>query len=105
MDWWTLWTHVDFVDARGLVDGKKSGVRETLAANGQRGGMRLIQKHGGYKRLKSFQVAQLVHDVTVRFVERYIDRFSRTRHELVWRSCAETPGVNARPKTVEDFAT
>ena len=30
----------------------------------------LIPKHGGYRRLKSFQVAQLVYDVTVRFCER-----------------------------------
>lgn len=27
----------------------------------------LIPKHGGYRRLKSFQIAQLVYDVTVRF--------------------------------------
>jgi len=32
----------------------------------------LIQKHGGYRRLKSFQVAQLVYDVTVRFCEKYV---------------------------------
>ena len=44
---------------------------------------KLIGKHGGYARLKSFQVAQLVYDVTVRFCERYIDRFSRTRDQMV----------------------
>lgn len=43
----------------------------------------LIPKHGGYRKLLSFQVAQLVYDVTVRFVERYIDRFSRTRDQMV----------------------
>ena len=43
----------------------------------------LIPKHGGYRRLKSFQVAQLVYDVTVRFCERYVDRFSRTRDQMV----------------------
>jgi four helix bundle suffix protein len=43
----------------------------------------LIPPHGGYKKLKSFQVAQLVYDVTVRFVEAYIDRFSRTRDQMV----------------------
>jgi hypothetical protein len=26
--------------------------------------------HGGYRRLKSFQVAQLAYDVTVRFCDR-----------------------------------
>lgn len=43
----------------------------------------LIPVHGGYRKLKSFQVAQLVFDVTVRFVEAYIDRFSRTRDQMV----------------------
>jgi four helix bundle suffix protein len=43
----------------------------------------LIPKHGGYRRLKSFQVAQLVYDVTVRFCDRYIDRYSRTRDQMV----------------------
>ncbi|MEZ4601473.1 MAG: four helix bundle suffix domain-containing protein [Syntrophotaleaceae bacterium] len=43
----------------------------------------LIPSHGGYRNLKSFQIAQLVHDVTVRFCDRYIDRFSRTRDQMV----------------------
>lgn len=43
----------------------------------------LIGKHGGYARLKSFQVAQLVYDVTVRFCERYVNRFSRTKDQMV----------------------
>lgn len=43
----------------------------------------LIPKHGGYRNLKSFQVAQLVYDVTVRFCDRYIDRRSRTVDQMV----------------------
>lgn len=43
----------------------------------------LIPKHGGYRKLKSFQVAQLVFDVTVRFCDRYIDRRSRTHDQMV----------------------
>jgi four helix bundle suffix protein len=43
----------------------------------------LIPKHGGYRKLKSFKVAQLVYDVTVRFCDRYIDRRSRTRDQMV----------------------
>jgi four helix bundle suffix protein len=46
-------------------------------------GEALIPKHGGYRKLKSFQIAQLVYDVTVRFCERYVDRFSRTRDQMV----------------------
>jgi four helix bundle suffix protein len=43
----------------------------------------LIPKHGGYRKLKSFQIAQLVYDVTVRFCDRYIDKRSRTHDQMV----------------------
>lgn len=43
----------------------------------------LIPQHGGYRHLKSFQVAQLAYDVTVRFCDRYIDRGGRTRDQMV----------------------
>jgi four helix bundle suffix protein len=43
----------------------------------------LIPKHGGYRRLRSFQLAQLVYDLTVRFCERYVDPRSRTRDQMV----------------------
>ena len=43
----------------------------------------LIPKHGGYRKLKSFQIAQLVYDITVRFCERYVDRRSRTVDQMV----------------------
>lgn len=43
----------------------------------------LIPKHGGYRKLKGFQVAQLVYDITVLFVEKYVDRFSRTQDQMV----------------------
>jgi four helix bundle suffix protein len=43
----------------------------------------LIPKHGGYRKLKSFQVSQLVYDVTVRFCDRYVERRSRTHDQMV----------------------
>ncbi|HDZ12960.1 MAG TPA: four helix bundle protein [Bacteroidetes bacterium] len=43
----------------------------------------LLPKHGGYRKLKSFQIAQLVYDVTVRFCSRYIDKRSRTHDQMV----------------------
>ncbi len=42
----------------------------------------LIPKHGGYRKLKSFQIAQLAYDVTVRFCRRYIDRRSHTKDQM-----------------------
>jgi four helix bundle suffix protein len=43
----------------------------------------LIPTHGGYRKLKSFQIAQLCYDVTVRFCDRYIDKRSRTHDQMV----------------------
>lgn len=43
----------------------------------------LIPKHGGFRKLKSFQVAQLVYDVTVRFCDKYIEKRSRTHDQMV----------------------
>ena len=43
----------------------------------------LIRKHGGYRKLKSYQIAQLIYDFTVRFCQRYIDRRSRTCDQMV----------------------
>jgi four helix bundle suffix protein len=42
-----------------------------------------LPRHGGYRRLKTFQLAQLVYDVTVRFCDRYVDRRSRTHDQMV----------------------
>jgi four helix bundle suffix protein len=43
----------------------------------------LIPKHGGFRRLKSFQVAQLAYDFTVLFCDRFVDRKSRTHDQMV----------------------
>jgi four helix bundle suffix protein len=43
----------------------------------------LIPRHGGYRKLKSFVVAQLVYDVTVRFCDRYVARSGRMRDQMV----------------------
>ena len=43
----------------------------------------VIARHGGYRKLKSFQLARLCYDVTVRFCERYVPAGSRTRDQMV----------------------
>src|SRR5207302_2423535 len=44
---------------------------------------KLIPLHGGYRKLKSFLVAQLAYDVTVRFCDRYIGKRDRTHDQMV----------------------
>ena len=43
----------------------------------------LLLPNGGYRRLKSFQLARLIYDITVYFVEFYIPADSRTRDQMV----------------------
>ena len=42
-----------------------------------------IPPHGGYQKLLSYQKAQVVYDATVSFCERFIDKRSRTRDQMV----------------------
>src|SRR5438552_9102281 len=53
----------------------------------------LIPKHGGYRKLKSFQVAQLAYDVTVRFCDRYIEKRSRTHDQMVQAARSGTQNI------------
>ena len=53
----------------------------------------LIPKHGGYRKLKSFQIAQLTYDVTVRFCDRYIDKRSRTHDQMVQAARSGTQNI------------
>ncbi len=43
----------------------------------------LIPKHGGYRKLRTYQCAELVYDVTVVFCNRFIDKRSRTHDQMV----------------------
>lgn len=43
----------------------------------------LIIKHGGYRHLKSFQVSQLVYDLTLRFCNKFVGIRSRTHDQMV----------------------
>jgi len=67
----------------------------------------LIPKHGGYRNLKSFQVAEIIYDLTVRFCDKYIDRFSRTRDQMVQearsgrQNIAEGSATSATSKKTE----
>lgn len=44
---------------------------------------RILLPHGGYRKLRSFQTAQLVYDATVVFCDRFVDRYSRTRDQMI----------------------
>ncbi len=43
----------------------------------------LIPPHGGYRKLMSYQMTEIVYDATVKFCERFIDKRSRTFDQMV----------------------
>ncbi len=44
---------------------------------------KIIRPHGGYENLKSYQMAEIVYDATVKFCERFIEKRSRTTDQMV----------------------
>jgi restriction system protein len=46
-------------------------------------GIKIIPPHGGYQKLKSYQMSEIVYDATVKFCERFIDKRSRTVDQMV----------------------
>src|SRR5574337_813168 len=44
---------------------------------------RIIPPHGGYRDLRSYQMAEIVYDATVAFCDRFVDRRSRTHDQMV----------------------
>jgi four helix bundle suffix protein len=67
----------------------------------------LIPPHGGYRRLKSYQLVELCYDVTARFCERYVNKFSGTNNQMVQaarsgvRNISEGSKVSGTSKRIE----
>src|ERR1039457_7107862 len=56
------------------------------------GRSRRLRPSGGYRKLRSFQVATLIHDATVSFCDRFVDKRSRTHDQMV--QAARSGGKN-----------
>ncbi|MDP2983096.1 MAG: four helix bundle suffix domain-containing protein [Candidatus Latescibacter sp.] len=56
---------------------------ESASSDNDNQNPRLIPSHGGYRKLRSFQTAQLVYDATVIFCGRFIDKHSRTYDQMI----------------------
>ncbi len=67
----------------------------------------VLPPSGGYRKLVSFQVAELLYDMTVRFVDRYIPDGSRTSDQMEQsarsgvRNIAEGSVISATTKKLE----
>lgn len=71
----------------------------------------LLPKQGGYRKLKSFQIARLVYDITFRFCNNYITKRSRTHDQMVQaarsgvQNIAEGSATSATSKKSEIMLT
>src|SRR5574342_579080 len=67
----------------------------------------LIPPHGGYRKLRSFQSAQLVYDATVLFCNRFVEKRSRTHDQMIQaarsgvQNVAEGSMASATSKKIE----
>ncbi len=55
----------------------------SLCNRGSRAWSGVVRLHGGYGDLKAYQNAEIIHDATVVFCDRFIDRRSRTHDQMV----------------------
>jgi four helix bundle suffix protein len=74
------------------VDNIKTS-REAAAAVSMRRSEPLILPHGGYRKLKSLQVARLVYDLTIRFCDCYITQRSRTHDQMDQAACSGVQNI------------
>jgi restriction system protein len=45
--------------------------------------MSIIPAHGGYRKLASYQMAEIVYDATIKFCDRFVSKRSRTHDQMV----------------------
>jgi len=70
---------------RVRVEGEsdKSDLSDTSDGRREQESPGLIPTHGGYRNLKSFQVAEILYDGTVIFCDRFVPKRSRTHDQMV----------------------
>jgi four helix bundle suffix protein len=68
---------------------------------------RLLLPHGGYEKLRSYKVSEVVYDATVVFCDRFIEKRSRTHDQMVQaarsgvRNISEASGAAATSRKTE----
>jgi hypothetical protein len=61
-----------------------------------------LRPHDGYRRLRSFQVTEIIYDGTVAFCDRFVDKRSRTRDQMIQaaRSGRQADGAAHRAQRI-----
>ena len=66
-----------------MEEGKKTRKWDKEVMHRKNQKTKLIPSHGGYRKLKSYQIAEIIYDATVMFCNRFIDKRSRTHDQMV----------------------
>src|SRR5262245_19335336 len=53
----------------------------------------MLPAHGGFKNLRTFQIARLIYDGTIIFCERFVDKRSRTRDQMIQAARSGTQNI------------
>ena len=90
---------------RGRVEGtwERPGISDGPGNFGRRSGMgERLRPGGGYRNLRSFQVATIIYDATVSFCGRFLDKRSRTVDQMVQaaRSGRQNIAEGSRASTI-----
>jgi four helix bundle suffix protein len=62
---------------------RSGGSDRSDGSKGRTGNHRRLRPSGGYRELRSFQVATVIYDATVSFCDRFVDKRSRTHDQMV----------------------
>jgi restriction system protein len=79
------------ISREALMNDHLGNSQESSAVPGGETRLRL-RPSGGYRKLRSYQVATVIYDGTVRFCDRFVDRKSRTHDQMV--QAARSGGKN-----------
>jgi hypothetical protein len=61
----------------------------------------LIPQHGGYRELKSYQMVKIVHNAPAAFLDRFINKRSRTHDQMIQAACAANR-TSSRSRQVDE---
>jgi hypothetical protein len=82
-------------------NGYRDGAQNRKALS-SRAAERVYGRHSGYRKLKAYQVAELLYDLTCRFCDRYVPKSDRHHDQMVQ---ASRSGYQNIAEGSEDSAT
>jgi four helix bundle protein len=102
--WFDFFPRAGEVCVRTFMDGRNGQNGRAMSSPAAR---RVFGQHSGYRKLKAYQVAELLYDFTCRFCDRYVPRKDRHHDQMVqgsrsgYQNIAEGSEDSATSKKLE----